>query len=100
MLDIFILGSPCVYAKTLFLFKHWLQKLQPWRIWGGIDDTLQANIFVGPDRPACLIASIDFQLVAQYLIAHGIGCWLATVDRTKFANPHGNSVLPHIGCTL
>jgi hypothetical protein len=56
---------------------------------------LQANVFVQPDSPVGLIVVVDFELIVQQVIAHGVLLRIAGVHRTKLAYPHRHLMLDH-----
>ena len=74
--------------------------LHPRAIGRGIGERLEADVFVEPDGPTGAVMLVDLELVAQQMIAHGVGGGVAGVDGAELADPDVQPVLQHVLAAL
>src|SRR5215212_7100627 len=98
--DTCVSTTPGVDAEARLLLQNGSDALDPRRIWGGVLDSLQADILVRPNGPAHAVAVVDLQLVAEELVAYPVRLLIAQVDGPELAHPQGYVVLEHVRAAL
>src|SRR5918995_2441723 len=98
--DTCISTTPGVDAEARLLLQNGSDALDPRRIWGGVLDSLQADILVRPEGPARAVAVVDLQLIAKEPVAHPVCLFVSQVDGPELADPQGYVMLEHVRAAL
>src|SRR5215211_5152541 len=98
--DTCVSTTPGVDAEARLLLQNGSNTLDPRRIWGGVLDSLQADILVRPEGPAHAVAVVDLQLIAKEPVAHPVCLFVSQVDGPELADPQGYVVLEHVRAAL
>src|SRR5918993_5454448 len=98
--DTCISTTPSVDAEARLLLQNGSDALDPRRIWGGVLDSLQADILVRPEGPARAVAFVYLQLIAKEPVAHPVCLFVSQVDGPELADPQGYVMLEHVRAAL
>ncbi len=85
--DLLVGRAPRVDAQARLLLDEAAEALHVRAVGRGVDEPLQADVLVGPDRPPGAVAVVDVELVGEDLVALLVALGVARVDGAELADP-------------
>ena len=85
--DLLVGRAPGVDPQARLLVDQVAEALHVRAVGRGVDEPLQPDVLVGPDRPARPVAVVDVELVGEDLVALLVALGVAGVDRAELADP-------------
>ena len=69
VLDVRVISSPLVQPQPLLLLEEGLEQFDVRCVRTAVDHTLEADVLVQPDTPVDLVLLVDFELLAEEIVA-------------------------------